>query len=685
MPSEPPTPLPPPPPHHDTENGASEDRDSDDRSGDKGSGSSGGLPGNWPRWLIWVLLGLVAASFLAPFALPGSSSTEISYSEFLERAQAEQIDKIDYDNTTAKISGEFSSGPDEGDKFTTTGVGLDGFSEDDRATLEQAGVEINPKTPQTNFFMSMLPLLLPIGLLIAFFWWMQRRAQGQVGGIMSIGRSKAKTYSTERPATMFADVAGYEGVKTEITEVVDFLKHPERFTEIGARIPKGVLLVGPPGTGKTLIARAVAGEAGVPFLSVSGSDFMEMFVGVGASRVRDLFESARKLGRAIIFVDEIDSIGRKRGAGLGGGHDEREQTLNQMLNEMDGFEPTEGIVMMAATNRPDILDPALLRPGRFDRQVVVPLPELSDRRAILGVHVKLKRMADDVDLDLVARGTPGMSGADLANLVNEAALFAVREGKDLISLADFEKARDRVLIGQGRESMVLSNEEKEAVAYHEAGHAICAAVLEHADPVHKVTIIPTGMALGVTQQLPLEERHIYTHDYIADSLVVRMGGRIAEELVFDWYSTGAGDDLVKATELARRMVREWGMSAEVGPMAWGSQGEVFLGEDLMHSREYSDETARLIDAETEQILRTQEQRCRDLLTEHRNGLDLVARALLEHETIEGAEVSRLIDVAAGSGAVGSVEGAVPDEVLDDPAPVEVPTPVEVEHDSQSIS
>ena len=625
-----------------------------------------------------MLIGLVAASFLAPFALPGSSSTELSYSEFLDRAEAEQIDKIDYDNTTAKISGEFSSGPDEGDKFTTTGVGLDGFSDEDRATLEAAGVEINPKTPQTNFFMSMLPLLLPIGLLIGFFWWMQRRAQGQVGGIMSIGRSKAKTYSTERPATMFDDVAGYDGVKREITEVVDFLKHPERFTEIGARIPKGVLLVGPPGTGKTLIARAVAGEAGVPFLSVSGSDFMEMFVGVGASRVRDLFESARKLGRAIIFVDEIDSIGRKRGAGLGGGHDEREQTLNQMLNEMDGFEPTEGIVMMAATNRPDILDPALLRPGRFDRQVVVPLPELSDRRAILGVHVKLKRMADDVDLDLVARGTPGMSGADLANLVNEAALSAVREGKDMISLADFEKARDRVLIGQGRESMVLSNEEKEAVAYHEAGHAICAAVLEHADPVHKVTIIPTGMALGVTQQLPLEERHIYTHDYIADSLVVRMGGRIAEELVFDWYSTGAGDDLVKATELARRMVREWGMSAEIGPMAWGSQGEVFLGEDLMHSREYSDETARLIDAETEQILRTQEQRCRDLLTEHRNALDLVARGLLEHETIEGAEVSRLIEVAAGSGAVGSDDRLGSDEVLD-------PTSVDVEHDSQSIS
>ncbi len=666
MSSESPPPLPPPPQQQrGSDNGTPDDRESgqsgkDSRSsGNRGGGQSNGLPGGWPKWLIWVLLGLVAASFLAPLLLPGSSSTDLTYSEFLELAEDGEIDKIDYDNTTAKISGQFSSGENEGDDFTTTGVGLDGFSDDDRTKLEEAGVEINAKTPETNFFMQLLPLLLPIGLLIGFFWWMQRRAQGQVGGIMSIGRSKAKTYSTERPGTTFSDVAGYLGVKTEITEVVDFLKHPEQFTEIGARIPKGILLVGPPGTGKTLIARAVAGEAGVPFLSVSGSDFMEMFVGVGASRVRDLFESARKLGRAIIFVDEIDSIGRKRGAGLGGGHDEREQTLNQMLNEMDGFEPTEGIVMMAATNRPDILDPALLRPGRFDRQVVVPLPELSDRRAILDVHIELKRMSDDVDLDVVARGTPGMSGADLANLVNEAALFAVREGKDVISMVDFEKARDRVLIGQGRESMVLSDEEKEAIAYHEAGHAICAAVLPHADPVHKVTIIPTGMALGVTQQLPVEERHIYTQDYIADSLAVRMGGRIAEDLVFHWFSTGAGDDLVKATELARRMVREWGMSSEVGPMAWGSQGEVFLGEDLMHSREYSDETARLIDAETEAILRLQEQRCRDVLTEHRNALDLVARALLEHETIEGAEVTRLIEVAAAGSSAPLEQDAEP--------------------------
>jgi cell division protease FtsH len=510
-------------------------------------------------------------------------------------------------------------------------------------------VKLEFTSPQGSWIEALLPLLIPVALFVGIFWLMQRRAQSQMGGIMSIGRSRAKTYSTERPGTTFADVAGYDGVKQEIREVVDFLKYPERFAEIGARIPKGVLLVGPPGTGKTLIARAVAGEAGVPFLSVTGSDFMEMFVGVGASRVRDLFQNARKLGRAIIFVDEIDSIGRKRGAGLGGGHDEREQTLNQMLSEMDGFEATEGIVMMAATNRPDILDPALLRPGRFDRQVVVPLPEIDERRAILDVHCKSKRLASDVDLDVVARGTPGMSGADLANLVNEAALFAVRDGSDEIRNTDFEQARDRVLMGQRRDSMALSDAEKEVIAYHEAGHAVCAAVLPNADPVHKVTILPIGMALGVTQQLPVDEKHIYRQDYIEDSLVVRMGGRCAEELVFGVISTGANNDLVGSTELARKMVSEWGMSDRVGPMAWGSSGQVFLGEDLIHTRDYSDETARVIDEEVSRILSEQEDKCRDTLRQHRKGLDLVARALLEHETIDGAEVNRLIKVGGNGG------------------------------------
>ena len=445
------------------------------------------------------------------------------------------------------------------------------------------------------------------------------------------------------------------GVKKDVTEIVDFLKEPAKFVKVGAKVPKGVLLVGPPGTGKTLIARAVAGEAGVPFLSVTGSDFMEMFVGVGASRVRDLFQSARKMGKAIIFVDEIDSIGRKRGAGLGGGHDEREQTLNQMLSEMDGFEPTEGIVVMAATNRPDILDPALLRPGRFDRQVVVPLPELSDRVKILEVHAKNKQLAEDVDLEVLSRGTPGMSGADLANLINEAALFTVRADEEEISMEHFEQARDRVVMGQKRETMMLSSQEKEVIAYHEAGHAVCAATMPTADPLHKVTIIPSGMALGVTMQLPDEERHIYRQDYIEDSLVVRMGGRVAEELVFNVISTGANNDLVGSTELARKMVREWGMSPEVGPMAWGSQGEVFLGDDIVSTREYSDNTARVIDKEVERILRKQEARCRETLKTHRKALDFVAKALLEYETVAGDDILRLVEA--------SKNGSDPAEIL----------------------
>jgi len=614
-----------------------------------GEGSSpGGRFGNdkgWPRWTIWILLAVIAGALFLPSLFSTSPGNAITYGDFLEDLRTDQVQSSTFDNTNGNVAGTL----DDNTKFTTTGPLQP--SDADQALMTEKGVKF--ETPTQSIWGSLIPLLLPVALLIGFFVWMQRKAQGQMGGIMSIGRSKAKTYDAERPATTFADVAGYETVKKDITEVVDFLKYPEKFGEIGARIPKGILLVGPPGTGKTLIARAVAGEAGVPFLSVTGSDFMEMFVGVGASRVRDLFQNARKMGRAIIFVDEIDSIGRKRGAGLGGGHDEREQTLNQMLAEMDGFEVTTGIVMIAATNRPDILDPALLRPGRFDRQVVVPLPELDDRRKILTVHVHGKHIAADVDLDLVARGTPGMSGADLSNLVNESALFAVRRGSNEIAKRDFEEARDRILMGQRRDSMVLSDLEKETIAYHEAGHAVCAAVLPTADPLHKVTIIPSGMALGVTMQLPLEERHIYRQDYIEDSLVVRMGGRIAENLVFGVVSTGANNDLVGATELARKMVREWGMSTRVGPMAWGSQGQVFLGDDLMHTRDYSDDTARVIDEEVERILRLQQDRCREVLTINRNGLDLVARALLEHETIDGTEVTRLLELASPGATAGN--------------------------------
>jgi len=634
------------------------------RSNEPGDGRFQRSDPRWSRLLLWLAMFAVLALFFLPSISPDNSGDEITYDQFLAQVRDGDIAEAEINNLNGEIDGFYRAtdaqlSEDEeaqGEPFNSKGP-LE-LSESDRDLLDSTpDFELTFDTPQSSIWASLLPLLLPISLLILFFWWMQRRAQGQIGGIMSIGRSKAKTYSTERPGTTFEDVAGYDGVKQEITEVVEFLKAPEKYAEIGARIPKGMLLVGPPGTGKTLIARAVAGEAGVPFLSVSGSDFMEMFVGVGASRVRDLFDSARKMGKAIIFIDEIDSIGRKRGAGMGGGHDEREQTLNQMLSEMDGFEATEGIVMMAATNRPDILDPALLRPGRFDRQVVVPLPELEDRQAILRVHVKGKRTAPDVDLNVVARGTPGMSGADLSNLVNEAALFAVRAGDTMIRGEHFESARDRILMGQKRESTALSPDEREAIAYHEAGHAVCAALLPEADPLHKVTIIPSGMALGVTMQLPEAERHIHRQDFIEAMLVVRMGGRVAEQIIYGQFSTGANDDLVRNTELARKMVREWGMSDKVGPMAWGSQGEVFMGDQMVSTKEYSDQMAHVIDAEVSGILRTAEQDCYHLLTTNRYGLDLVARALLERETIDGAEVSRLLGVAQSTNQVSIPDNA----------------------------
>ncbi len=592
---------------------------------------------------MWIFALAILSAVVLPGLFGSGDGEEITYADFLAKVEAGEVAEAEFDNSSGKIDAVLDDAA--GTKIRTTGP-LD-LSDADETFLRD-NTDFRFKTPGTNILTGLiLPFLLPIAFIVLILLWFQRRAQGQMGNIMSIGRSKAKTYTTERPGTTFDDVAGYVGVKQEIKEVVDFLKDAERFAEIGARIPKGVLLVGPPGTGKTLIARAVAGEAGVPFLSVTGSDFMEMFVGVGASRVRDLFQSARKMGRAIIFIDEIDSIGRKRGAGLGGGHDEREQTLNQMLAEMDGFEATEGIVMMAATNRPDILDPALLRPGRFDRQVIVPLPELDDRRAILDVHVKSKRMDPDVDLDVVARGTPGMAGADLANLVNEAALIAVRTGDKTIKATHIEQARDRVLMGQKREATVLNPEEKERVAYHESGHAVAAALLPNADPLHKVTIIPRGMALGVTMTLPEEDRYLLRESYITDELVKMLGGRIAEELVFGEVSSGAADDLARATEMAGKMVREWGMSDRVGPMAWrGTGGQVFLGEDMGRPREYSDEMAHVIDEEIERILRDAEDRCRELLSEHRNGLDLLAHALLEHETVSGEEVGVLLEQAA---------------------------------------
>jgi cell division protease FtsH len=588
--------------------------------------------------LLWVIAGVLLATIFVPSLLPGDSGNELTYTEFREKVEAGEVQSVEVNRTSGKISGEL----DNGEKFFTNGGTDRGLSEADEALLEEQGVTVEFKSPSSNWLLNVLGLMLPVILIIGFFVWMQRRAAGQMGNVMSIGRSRAKAYNTDKPSTTFADIAGYTGVKQEITEVVDFLRMPERFREIGARVPKGILLVGPPGTGKTLFARAVAGEAGVGFLSVTGSDFMEMFVGVGASRVRDLFQQARRMGRAIIFVDEIDSIGRKRGAGLGGGHDEREQTLNQLLSEMDGFETSEGIVIMAATNRPDILDPALLRPGRFDRQIVVPLPEYEERLAILEVHSRDKRMGKDVDLSIMARATPGMSGADLANLVNEAALIAVRRNSKEIERIDFENARDRVVLGAQRESMLLNAEEKRATAYHEGGHALLATVLPHGDPLHKVTILPRGMALGVTWSLP-QERHTYSKEYFEDTICKAMGGRVAEMLVFGNLNSGAANDLEQSTGIARRMVREWGMSERVGPMAWSSQQQVFLGDDLLSSgREYSDDTAKLLDEEIARILTEQESRARELISKHRRGLELIAEALLEHETIDGPTVAGLI-------------------------------------------
>jgi cell division protease FtsH len=591
--------------------------------------------------LYVVIVVAVLAILIIPNLFHKATTNTLTYNSFLSNVSSKQVKTATVDQTSGVITGTLADGR------SYTANGPNPVTDSELNALKPLGSNYKLVTPTTNPLIGILGWLLPIAILVGLFLFISRRAQGQMGSIMSIGRSKAKLYSTEKPSTTFGDVAGYDGVKLEISEVVDFLKTPARFKEIGARIPKGILLVGPPGTGKTLLARAVAGEAGVPFMSVSGSDFMEMFVGVGASRVRDLFATARKQAPAIVFIDEIDSIGRKRGAGLGGGHDEREQTLNQMLSEMDGFDPTEGIVVMAATNRPDILDAAILRPGRFDRQIVVPLPDLDERLPILQVHCKDKRVDPSVDLGTVARGTPGMSGADLANLVNEAALHAVRRGSKVIQNVDFEASRDRVLMGQRRDSLVLSGAEKERVAFHEGGHAVLAYVLPEADPVHKVTILPTGMALGVTMQLPMEERHIHPRQAIEDSLAVRMGGRAAELLVYGDLSTGASNDLVGNTELARKMVREWGMSDKIGPMAWGSQGQVFLGEDLMHTKDYSEHTSEIIDDEVEIILRAQEERALEVLARHRGGLDAVARALLDEETIDGETVGRLVDTAYG--------------------------------------
>jgi cell division protease FtsH len=618
------------------------------------SGGDGEERTGFPKWGWWIIGAVAIGALLVPSLWPSNDGQDLEYTAFIAAVESGNIDTAVVNNGSGKITGAFSNG----DAYNTTGAPPDGFLDNDLDTVKESGVLVTYEAPSSNALLGLLGFLLPVILIIGFFVWIQRRAQGQMGGVMSIGKSKAKAYDTSRPSTTFDDIAGYEGVKQEISEVVDFLRYPDRFKEIGARVPKGMLLVGPPGTGKTLLARAVAGEAGVGFLSVTGSDFMEMFVGVGASRVRDLFQQAKRMGKAIIFIDEIDSIGRKRGAGMGGGHDEREQTLNQLLGEMDGFEATEGIVIMAATNRPDILDPALLRPGRFDRQIVVPVPEVSERKAILEVHSRDKRISSDVDMATMAKATVGMAGADLANLVNEAALVAVRRGSKEIERIDFENARDRVVLGAQRESVIMTAEEKKATAYHEGGHALLSTVLPHGDPLHKVTILPRGMALGVTWSLP-QERHTYSKEFFEDTICKAMGGRVAEIVVFGHVNSGAANDLEQATGIARRMVREWGMSDRIGPQAWSGQQTTFLGDDLMSSgREYSEDMAKVFDEEITKILTDQEQRAKDVLTRHRRGLELIAESLLENETIDGPAVALLIQ----QGMIESGESAT---TLDD--------------------
>ena len=511
------------------------------------------------------------------------------------------------------------------------------------AEWNKQGIQYNFEQEKINWsdiFWSVLPTLL---FFVIFWLFMMRQMQAGQKGIFSFGKSRAKLHVLDRPKTTFADAAGVEEAKMELQEIIDFLKDPHKFKRLGGKIPKGVLLLGPPGTGKTLLARCVAGEANVPFLSMSGSDFVEMFVGVGASRVRDLFDTAKKNAPSLIFIDEIDAVGRQRGAGLGGGHDEREQTLNAMLVEMDGFEENSGVILIAATNRPDVLDPALLRPGRFDRQVVVDIPDVKGREGILKVHSKNIPLAPDVDLNTIARGTPGFVGADLANLVNEAALMAARFGQEHVTMLDFEEAKDKVLMGAERRSMVLSEKDKQTTAYHEAGHAICNIYCVEADPLHKVTIIPRGRALGVTFSLPGEDRHSYSKQYLLDRICIMMGGRVAEEMIFNNQTTGAASDIKQATNLVRKLVCDYGMTELLGPLSYGEKDEqIFLGREISRHRDYSDKTAEAIDELMHQIVYEQMKRATDLLTDHREQLDRLAQALIDHEMLDREEVMKAI-------------------------------------------
>jgi cell division protease FtsH len=596
-----------------------------------------------PRWRHWLLPIGILVAFLVWYnlsALHSTPSTTLSYSQFLTDVGKHTVKTVTIAQEGGTSSGTLTNGTDY------TVVIPPQASQALLDELQTNNVQITSATSSPGVgseLLDWLITLLPIALIIWFWVRLSRAGSAGMQGVLGVGRSRAKVFDEERPSTTFNDVAGYDGAKKEISEVVDFLRNPDRYSRAGAVVPRGVLMIGPPGTGKTLLARAVAGEAAVPFFSVAGSSFVEMFVGVGAARVRDLFAEARKRAPAIIFIDEIDAIGQRRaGSGAVVANDEREQTLNQLLAEMDGFDPTMGIVVLGATNRPEVLDPALLRPGRFDRQVTIPLPNVNEREAILRVHSKGKTLAPNVDLNVVARGTPGFSGADLANLANEAAIFAVRDNRNVVTAADFDAARDRIILGRREGSNVLLPEEKYNVAVHESGHALVAALSEHADPVAKVTILPAGQALGVTEQLPLVERHMYGEDYLYDSLAVRLGGRAAELVVLGQGSTGAGNDLAGATDLATKMVREFGMSPVLGPVGYPEGGSVFLGGgNGVSSRPYAEATQAAIDTEVSKLLRQAEERAVNLLTAHRRELDSLVSLLLERETVDGSDVYRL--------------------------------------------
>jgi cell division protease FtsH len=585
---------------------------------------------------LWVILIVLFVAFYNFFSHGTEEVQEPSFTAFLAKVEDKKV-------RTVSIKGNVYSGTytDTNEKFRTTGPPADAAM---MKLLRDQGVDLKyEKEEQNSIWLTILSQWMPVVFLFLFFIFFMRQLQGTGGKAMTFGKSKAKLLSESHNKVTFADVAGIDESKEELEEIIAFLKDPKKFTKLGGRIPKGVLMMGPPGTGKTLLAKAVAGEAGVPFFSISGSDFVEMFVGVGASRVRDLFEQGKKNAPCIIFIDEIDAVGRHRGAGLGGGHDEREQTLNQLLVEMDGFESNEGVILIAATNRPDVLDPALQRPGRFDRRIVVPRPDLRGRVGILAVHTRRVPLAAEVDLEVIGRGTPGMTGADLENLVNEAALFAARQSKERVDMGDFEAAKDKVLMGPERKSMIMSEKEKRITAVHEAGHALVAKLLPGCDPLHKVTIIPRGQALGLTMALPIEDKHNHYRKAALDQIAMAMGGRIAEELVFDEMSSGAASDIEHATNLARAMVCRWGMSQKLGPLAFGNRdGEVFLGRDLATRPDYSEDTARQIDLEVREIVMSCYDRGKRLLVENMETLKRVGEALLEYETLDAEDVNVLI-------------------------------------------